>query len=424
MIGSKWKLDRSRLMAWACGTLAIVALPGLVQLPAMPAEAAPREIKLDTPVQQWGQATPLPHLGDSAVVPEAREVRPADRPVPKGALETDSRSLAVAGERRLPESKEDKEDDRLPSGVRRAEEADRKANDDAPFIEDVYPEDMAFVSAQPRLVVEATRFDGGTQESFRFFFKVCNKSDMTGDCITSPGTRGQNVWQVPAGALEWGKEYWWQVRVTDPERGTQTYTDIQSFTTGVRQPTVTSQLGVRGASGQEFQHVSGNYTTEFVDAKVAAPGPPLSVVRTYNSLNPRTDGIFGAGWSTRWDMKIVPETVDGIPSLLVTYPDGQQVRFADRGDGTFQPPPGHHATLAAVEGGGWRLMDKSSTTYVFDAQGRPTQVVDARGRSQTMHYGDDGKLVKVTATGGRSLHFTWDGPAWRRCPPIRWMGRA
>ncbi|WP_326644220.1 polymorphic toxin-type HINT domain-containing protein [Streptosporangium sp. NBC_01755] len=142
---------------------------------------------------------------------------------------------------------------------------------------------------------------------------------------------------------------------------------------------------------------------------MATAGPPLSVTRSYNSMDPRTDGLFGAGWSTRWDMKLIPEVRGSLVSVLVTYPDGRQVRFAANGDGSYQPPPGMYATLAEVTGGGWRLMDKSSTSYLFDAQGRLTKVTDGRGRTQDLVYGTGGKLEEVTATGGRSLTFAWTG---------------
>ncbi|GLW06009.1 hypothetical protein Misp01_11390 [Microtetraspora sp. NBRC 13810] len=182
-----------------------------------------------------------------------------------------------------------------------------------------------------------------------------------------------------------------------------------SFVTGVRQPAVNSQLAEAGVKGLGFDQQSGNYTTTATDLTVASAGPPLSVVRTYNSLDPRTDGIFGAGWSTRWDMKIVKETRGTSVSALVTNPDGRQVRFRSNGDGTFQPPPGMFATLAEQTGGTWRLTDKAATTYLFDAQGRLTKVTDQRNRSQDLTYAAGGKLEKVTAAGGRALHFTWTG---------------
>ncbi|MEO3810204.1 LamG-like jellyroll fold domain-containing protein [Sphaerisporangium sp. B11E5] len=179
-----------------------------------------------------------------------------------------------------------------------------------------------------------------------------------------------------------------------------------TFTPEPEQPPVNSLLGA-GMNGREFNQVAGNYTQSVVDASVATVGPPLAVSRTYNSLDPRTDGMFGAGWSTRWDMRLVNEPQTR--TVLITYPDGSQARFGALGDGGYAPPRGTYATLATVTGGGWRLMDKSSTSYVFDAQGRVVRVTDNRGRAQELVYGTDGKLAEVTSTGGRSLYFTWTG---------------
>ncbi|SEH01782.1 RHS repeat-associated core domain-containing protein [Nonomuraea solani] len=167
-----------------------------------------------------------------------------------------------------------------------------------------------------------------------------------------------------------------------------------------------AQLAARGENGQEFHPVAGNYTTTVADASVATVGPALSVVRSYNSLDARRDGLFGAGWSTRYDMRIAAEPS---ASLLVTYPDGRRLRFAPKGDGSFQAPSGTFATLAEVSGGGWKLMDKSATIYHFTAQGKLSKITDNRGRAQNLSYGTDGKLAKVTAAGGRSLTFTWTG---------------
>ncbi|WP_376774136.1 DUF6531 domain-containing protein [Nonomuraea muscovyensis] len=59
--------------------------------------------------------------------------------------------------------------------------------------------------------------------------------------------------------------------------------------------------------------------------------------------------MFGAGWSSSWDMKIVREERAGRAFALWTRPDGRKVRFAARdGSGVFQPPPGMQATLSLV----------------------------------------------------------------------------
>jgi hypothetical protein len=45
------------------------------------------------------------------------------------------------------------------------------------------------------------------------------------------------------------------------------------------------------------------------------------VVRTYNSLGPRTSQAFGAGWSSLADMSLVPDT-DGSGALVLTLEGG------------------------------------------------------------------------------------------------------
>ncbi|MGI5271382.1 LamG-like jellyroll fold domain-containing protein [Nonomuraea sp. CA-218870] len=299
----------------------------------------------------------------------------------------------------------------LPSGVIRAEQREQAVLG-WPLIDDTYPEHGTLVgTVTPLLTVEATSMGGGTQADFDFFYNVCEVLEEeeagnpppTPECFQSGRQQGKNTWRVPAGRLKWGQQYEWWVRVVDPATNSSDQSDRQSFTTGARQPLSSSLLGTSGSG--EFSSILGNYATTVTDAQVSVAGPPLAVTRTYNSLDTRTEGIFGAGWSTVWDMKLVEEP----EGLLAHYPDGRRLRFADKGDGTYQPPPGMHALLAEVDGGGWRLMDKSSTSFYFDSSGRLQRISDARGREQTLEYGSDGKMSRATATGGRSLHFTWSG---------------
>ncbi len=271
---------------------------------------------------------------------------------------------------------------------------------------------MLVGSVTPLLTSKADRLGGGSEADLEFFFTICEKADdgSTLGCTQSGGQVGKNTWRVPAGELKWGKQYEWWVKVVDVESRATEESDKQLILIGARQPLSSAHLGER-SDGREFSPVVGNYTTTVTDAKVPAAGPPLAVVRTYNSLDPRTDGIFGAGWSTAWDMKINPERSGSqTTALVVTFPEGRRLRFPAKGNGAYQPPAGMHAALADVSGGGWRLMDKSSTSYLFDVAGRLLKITDARGRSQTLDYGADGKFSTVTATGGRALHFTWNGP--------------
>ncbi|MER6007438.1 polymorphic toxin-type HINT domain-containing protein [Nonomuraea angiospora] len=367
-----------------------------------------------TPKQQMGSGDTFFREASAPAAVAAGAKTQADRPVP-GALPGDK----GAWPRTALQPDPDPDEVGLPGGVRRAEQADRLAA--GPLIDDVYPEWGSLVgSVTPLLTVRATKLGGGTSADLRFTFNVCEKPEETDVIIFPPppappcwdsGVKlGEETWRVPAGTMEWGKQYEWWVRIDDPDSGGVATSSKQLIATGARQPVNSAHLGDRAGNGQEFTPVTGNYTTTVVDARVQVAGPALSVVRTYNSMDLRPSGIFGAGWSSLWDMNVAAErSGTTITGLLVTYASGRRVRFAPKGDGTYQPPPGTSDALADVTGGGWRLKDTASTTYVFNAAGRLLKLEDSRGRAQTLAYNADGTFATVTSPGGRALHFTWNG---------------
>ncbi|MFI9848514.1 DUF6531 domain-containing protein [Nonomuraea sp. NPDC051941] len=358
------------------------------------------------PQQMMGSATMLPPLVPATEVPAAAKPSNGWRSEverPKGAVPVEDRTVDAADT--------SSEDSGLAAGTLRAEAADQ-AIMAVPTLTNWYPAQGHLVdSLTPALRAWGLSNNSSTSK-LSYLFKLCDNEAMTTSC-TGSGTyvaSNANSWSVPAaGKLAWGKQYWWTVTVKDSYDSSTTTSPKLTFLTGVRQPTVTSQLSSSGVEGREFNQQTGNYTTTSTDLQVATVGPPLSVVRTYNSMDPRTDGMFGAGWSTRWDMKVVKEVRGASTSALVTYPDGRQVRFASNGDGTFQPPPGMYATLVQESGGTWRLRDKANAIFLFDAAGRLTKMTDQRGRSSELTYDTGGKLSKVTGVGGRSVTFTWQG---------------
>jgi len=399
-----------RSARWAHLVL-IAAVPGLLQIPALPALAtadpmalAPM-VPLVPPQQLTGSAAGFPTLVSSEATTQTSAAG-------DGAWRSDidPPEEAVPVEERFVDQQAQEQAETSSSTSQTSAPTQRAALlAGEPVLLNAFPRSgMLMDSLTPTLRAQGRSPLGG---SLRYAFRICDKATMTGTGCTSSGTlaSGVSIWKVPAAKLAWAKQYWWTVTITDTTNSLTTVSPVHTFVTGVRQPVITSQLSTSGVGGQEFHQQSGNYTTAATDLSVPTAGPPLSVTRSYNSMDPRTDGIFGAGWSTRWDMRLVKETRGAAVSALVTYPDGRQVRFMGTGAGVFQPPPGMHATLAEESGGTWRLMDKSATTYAFDAQGRLTQITDARGRSQALTYDTGGKLATVTATGGRSLSFTWTG---------------
>ncbi|MFA1551734.1 LamG-like jellyroll fold domain-containing protein [Actinomadura chokoriensis] len=280
-----------------------------------------------------------------------------------------------------------------------------KIIDIAPVLQELYPPNgYQAPTLTPQLWATAIDLDAPPGSALSYKYEICEKAadGSAVNCFDS-GYVPTYAWTVPAGSLSWNKTYLWRVFVKDA--GNEVPSPRVMLQTTVPQPEITAQL----AQGQdrEFEPASGNYSTSVIDASVTTVGPDLSVERTYNSLDPRRDSAFGAGWTTQFDMRLAEDT-DGSGNVVIGYPDGQQVRYGKNPDGTYAPPPGRQATLVA-ETGKWKLTDKAGTVFEF-VGGRLTAVTDAAKHTITLTYDPlTGKLAKATATGGRTLAFTWSG---------------
>ncbi|MFE7958248.1 LamG-like jellyroll fold domain-containing protein [Streptomyces sp. NPDC057413] len=287
----------------------------------------------------------------------------------------------------------------------------------APQIDASYPPDNYNTQTlKPELVAYGYDSDNYPGSALKYQFQLLDAS--TGAVISDSGLITGGDWTVPSGKMTWGGTYLWQVRTYDSllySPWTQS-----ELTAVVPQPVVTSGLS-QNTDGHDFDPSVGNYTTSDTDADVQTVGPSLSVERDYNSLDPRVDGAFGAGWSTVADMEAaeVKDSSGAVASVNITYPGGSQVGFGKNADGSFTPPPGRWASLTATTTpAGYKLVDKDDTAYLFQKgiTGRTgayaiTSITDYAGRAETFDY-SAGPLTKITSqVSGRTLNFTWSKPA-------------
>ncbi|WP_143116382.1 LamG-like jellyroll fold domain-containing protein [Lentzea xinjiangensis] len=274
----------------------------------------------------------------------------------------------------------------------------------------------------PQLWADAVDVDSTPEEPLKYEFRVCTSktdgspNDTADTCKTSPRVQSK-TWTVPKGWLKWSQTYHWRSTAYDPSGQPSEALPFSALLTSVPQPDITSHLGGApySAGDLDFDPQIGNYTTGAVDAAVVVTGPELSIARTYNSLDPREDGLFGAGWSTRFDMRVVPDN-DGSGNVVVTYPDGQAVRFGKNPDnGSFSPPPGRFATFyqdMADPERPYVLVDKANNTYRFrQTDGRVIRNFDNAGRNIELDYDANGQLKRAISrtSGNRTLYFTWTG---------------
>ncbi len=286
----------------------------------------------------------------------------------------------------------------------------------APQVNAQYPpENFQSNTLQPELLVYASDADKWPNASLTYTFEVYDADSTSTTPVATSGAIAKSSWKIPAGKLTWSKNYAWYVGVSD---GYAETTYSSRFTTAVPQPPVTSGLA-QNTDGHEFDPSEANYTTEDSDADVEVVGPSLEIERAYNSIDPRIDNAFGAGWSTVADMKAaeVKNPSGTVTSVIVTYPGGEQVAFGRNSDGTFQPPLGRYARLQSVTGG-YTLTDKDFTEYAFKQATAKAGVYaisgikDYAGRTETFAYNTSKQLTKITnETSKRSLTLAWQTPA-------------
>jgi len=147
---------------------------------------------------------------------------------------------------------------------------------------------------------------------------------------------------------------------------------------------------------------SGDFWHTFTDFSVPGYGPGLDLTRTYNSLNASTEGIFGYGWSSSYNMHLV---VNGDDSVTITAPDGSQVTAQPNGSGGYTMPTWSDSTLT-TSGGNFTYVDEATVTYTFDSSGQLTAIADPNGNATTLSY-TSGQLTTVTDSSGRTLTFSY-----------------
>jgi len=153
---------------------------------------------------------------------------------------------------------------------------------------------------------------------------------------------------------------------------------------------------------------TGNLIAAEVDARIPALGTALDIGRTYNSSDPRV-GMFGRGWSSRFEVQLVPPAIGGEPIRYIAA-DGQQLLFMlDTSDPDPAPTyrtPGSNMRLRREVTGlfGYTLLLSDMTQLSFDETGRLLRIEDRNGFGVDLGYLGN-RLQTVTDPVGRTVRF-------------------
>lgn len=163
--------------------------------------------------------------------------------------------------------------------------------------------------------------------------------------------------------------------------------------------------GTSAEMGDPVDTFTGNLFVTNSDLEDVGGAAGLSVVRSYNSTDPRTTSL-GRGWRTQFDSTAVES---GGGSATVTLHDGHRLVFPAGPGGSFGRPGGETATLVRDADGSLRMRYADGSQILFDTSGRVEGLTDANGPSLSVVRNASGLILSVVSSLGGSLTFQYAG---------------
>lgn len=162
-------------------------------------------------------------------------------------------------------------------------------------------------------------------------------------------------------------------------------------------------IGVEVSKGAPVNVSNGNMWLSHMDYSLANPGEDLEVDRFYNSVI-QTSGIFGYGWTTKFDERLV-----FINSQIVRWnrSDGKAIYFARK---TVNDPYRAFSkvseNLIPNQDGTFSVKNQLGFERKFNSTGKLIQFSDRNGNVTSLTYNQSGFLIEATDTFNRKLFFS------------------
>ncbi|MDH5525397.1 MAG: DUF6531 domain-containing protein [Desulfobulbaceae bacterium] len=159
------------------------------------------------------------------------------------------------------------------------------------------------------------------------------------------------------------------------------------------------------------------------DQVSVSPLSKFPVTIAYNSKSER-ESVFGYDWQASFDIRLLINS-DG--SCVLIDSDGSEELFTPNGDGSFSSAADVHDFLEKL-GDNYRLNRKQGGYVGIDANGKPLEIVDAKGNATTLAYDNDnlsmlhgpngeelavatdsdGRITSLTSADNKFFSFTYD----------------
>ncbi len=164
--------------------------------------------------------------------------------------------------------------------------------------------------------------------------------------------------------------------------------------------------------GNPVNVATGNKYEEVIDLALATPGIPLTFKRYYNS-RAAADGPLGYGWTHSYNMSLQVVQTSPYTRIRIIDADGRSLYFQPImqtfADGThFYGESGVRDKLTQLTSGEYRLRRPDNLDYLFDTNGKLTQIADPNGNTLTLTYTGD-LLTQVANNFGAAITIQYSG---------------
>lgn len=169
----------------------------------------------------------------------------------------------------------------------------------------------------------------------------------------------------------------------------------------------TTQPGVPTAPtsvGQPINVTNGNMWLEQTDYALPGGGETIKINRFYNSII-QSSGLFGFGWSTKYDESIV---IYDDKMIRLNQPDGRAAYFGrtNTANPFFSFSSDVVGEILQNPDNSYTLTFKDGRVHKFSSAGKLLWQKDRNGNQTTLAYDINGILTSITDTFGRTLTLT------------------
>jgi RHS repeat-associated protein len=240
---------------------------------------------------------------------------------------------------------------------------------------------------------------------------ISNQRDST---ITNNATNAYWQWDITALVKDWyfGNQANYGFMLKQQNEATSPYRSFNTVNSGNNTPRLTinytvDPIGIEdywGLTKDGVNPANGNLVYQKNDLSIPGRGVPVSMTRTYNNRKSDVAGMFGYGWTSNVEKRLVD---GGTGPITLIDEDNTQHIFGQKIGGGYVAAGGDYLTLVKNGDGTYTITQTDGTKENYNTSGKLSSIVDTNGNTTTFTYNGSGKLTTIKDASLRSTTLTY-----------------